>query len=94
MKKITMSLFGFVIAVALGTAISCGGNDGNISGTTDPVKLGTLAATIESVTPGEADQLLSEAGHVEGSFREAVEEIMADPDRAVKFSAAYNKARG
>lgn len=91
MNKVTKTIYGFVAMAALSVAVACGGNGAK---TTDPVKLGTLAAAVEKAPPAEAAQLLSKEGHDEASFRKEIEELMEDPDRVVKFSEAYKSAKG
>jgi hypothetical protein len=90
------ALSGFVVTMALGLAVACGGTPIDRTfdpATTDPAKLGILAVTIETVTPAEANRFLTEAGHDEASFRKAVEEIMGDSDRVVVFSTTYTAAK-
>jgi superfamily II DNA/RNA helicase len=89
-------LSGFLAAMAVGLAVACGGTTIGRTidpATTDPAKLGILAATIETVSPAEAERFLKEAGHDEASFRKAVEEIMGDSNRVVIFSATYTAAK-
>ncbi|MEK8023668.1 MAG: hypothetical protein AAB229_07655 [Candidatus Hydrogenedentota bacterium] len=58
----------------------------------DAASLGRVAAEVEFVSPDEATKILSAKGYNETEFRQAVEEVMVNPDSAVLFARAYNSS--
>lgn len=56
-----------------------------------PEELGELGAKIQK-NPGEAEQLLTQHGHTQESFQQAVRKVAESPEQSKQYQAGFKRA--